>query len=221
MKLWNQRVHPEIFSLLGGEPSIHPQLTEFVLLARRNWPDAALRLVTNGFFLHRHPRLPAALREDRDATIFLSVHHDAPEYQARLQPIFALLARWRRQFGVRVELYPSHLQWTRRYHGFGSAMIPFGDGQPRRSWENCRARHCPQLFEGKLYKCGPLAYLNLQHTTYPLSEKWQPYLAYQPLAPGCSDDELAEFLGREEESYCGMCPANPEKFKLPVPLRGC
>jgi hypothetical protein len=60
----------------------------------------------------------------------------------------------------------------------------------------------------------------LQHTTYPLSEKWQPYLDYQPLAPGCSDDELAEFLGREEESYCGMCPANPEKFKLPVPLRG-
>jgi hypothetical protein len=219
MKLWNRRVRPQIFSLLGGEPTIHPQLTEFVSMARTNWPDSSLRIVTNGFFLHRHPQLPAVLREDPDAAIFLSIHHEAPEYQAQLQPIFELLAGWRRDYGIRVELYPSFAQWTQRYRGFGSAMTPFDDRQPRQSWENCRAKYCPQLFDGKLYKCGPLAYLNLQHATYPLSTEWMPYLNYQPLDPGCTRDELAEFLQREEETCCAMCPANPKKFTLPIPLR--
>jgi hypothetical protein len=220
MNLWNHKLQPEIFSLLGGEPTIHPQLPEFVALARRNWPDTSLRLVTNGFFLHRHPQLPAVLRDDPDAAIFLSIHHDAPEYQARLQPIFKLLAAWKRDYGIRVELYPSFAEWTRRYHGFGATMEPFDDRQPRRSWENCRAKYCPQLFAGKLYKCGPLAYLNLQNATYALSEKWEPYLRYQPLEADCTAEELSEFLQREEESCCEMCAANPEKFALPVPLRG-
>lgn len=69
MRLWNQRLRPSTFSLLGGEPSIHPQLPEFVALSRRRWPHAKLRLVTNGFFLHRHPTLPLVLRDDPNACI--------------------------------------------------------------------------------------------------------------------------------------------------------
>lgn len=45
-----------------------------------------------------------------------------------------------------------------------------------------------------------------------------PYLEYQPLAPGCSDDAMTEFFRREEEPAWGMCPAHPEQFKLPLPL---
>src|SRR5438045_65614 len=55
MLLWNRRLRPAILSLLGGEPTLHPRLTEFVILSRRLWPASHLRLVTNGFLLHRHP----------------------------------------------------------------------------------------------------------------------------------------------------------------------
>jgi len=218
MSLWNDRISPKTLSLLGGEPTIHPDLSEFIKLARRKWPSTALRLVTNGFFLHRHPELPQVLSDDPKAQLFLSIHHAAPDYQERLEPILKLLTGWIDQYGIDVAYYDSHTNWTRRYHGFGSSMEPFADDQPRRSWENCRARFCPQLFEGKIWKCGPLAYLRMQDAKYQLSANWNPYLSYAPLEPDCSDVALEEFFSRKEESYCGMCPANPQQFEKPMPL---
>jgi len=35
MDKWNNKLNPKIFSLMGGEPTLHPQLTEFVILARK------------------------------------------------------------------------------------------------------------------------------------------------------------------------------------------
>lgn len=218
MKSWNRRVCPQMFSLLGGEPTIHPHLPEFLALTRKNWPAAELRLVTNGFFLHRHPTLPLVLKDDPNAVLYLSTHHDAPEYREKQRPILELLAGWVKEYRIRVVGYDSYKNWTRRYQGFGSEMEPFQDGRPRRSWENCPAKYCAQLFEGKIWKCAPLAYLKLQDAKYQLSEKWKSYLQYRPLEPGCSDEELHQFFAREEESSCGMCPAEPQRFTLPIPL---
>jgi hypothetical protein len=220
MRAWSTRLAPENFVLLGGEPTIHPKLPEFLTLARRYWPNARLRLITNGFFLHRHPTLPMVLSADRNAEVRLSLHHDAPEYREKLAPVLKLLRGWERDHGIRVNYYGSFRQWTRRYRGFGAAMEPFNDGQPRRSWEVCPARNCRQLFEGRIWKCGPIAYLRLQDAKYHLSEQWEPYLRYAPLEPDCADEELREFFAREEEACCGMCPANPEKFALPLPMPG-
>ena len=216
---WSQRLQPAVFSLLGGEPTLHPELASFVPLVRRHWATAHLRLVTNGLLLARHPNLPLAMRADPNCCLYLSIHHDSPAYQEHLRPALLLLDRWQSEHGIRVVRYESHRNWTRRYHGSGAGMEPFADGQPRESWRNCPAKQCKQLHEGKLWKCGPLAYLPMQHAKYGLSERWRPYLAYEPLSPECSDEELAAFCRREEEAYCGMCTAKPERMLLPLPLR--
>ena len=218
MSLWSSRLSPKTFSLLGGEPSIHPDLSGFVSLARKHWPDSHLRLVTNGFFLHRHPSLPAVLQHDPNACIYLSIHHDAPAYLEKLQPIITLLRNWIHDYGIKVVTYQSFKSWTRRYLGVGDAMEPYKDKQPRKSWEHCPARYCPHLFEGKLWKCAPLAYLKLQDAKYQLSDSWEPYLKYQPLEADCTDAQLDAFFAQEEEPACGMCPANPEPFILPIPF---
>ena len=219
MKSWEGRLAPRNFSLLGGEPAIHPQLPEFVALAARYFPKSPLRLVTNGFFLHRHPALPLAMKAHPNARLALSIHHDDPAYRAKLEPVIELLKGRVREHGIRVYLVPSHRNWTRRYKGFGSEMEPYDDAQPRASWEACPARLCVQLFEGKLWKCGPIAYLRLQHERHGLSSKWDRYLAYEPLEPDCDMETLFAFLSQQDEACCNMCPAKPEKFKLPVPLR--
>src|SRR4051794_7628507 len=61
MAAWSSRLGVRQFNLLGGEPTIHPGLSKFVPLVRRHWPAAHIRIVTNGFFLHRHPQLPEVL----------------------------------------------------------------------------------------------------------------------------------------------------------------
>jgi hypothetical protein len=111
----------------------------------------------------------------------------------------------------------SFRHWTRRYHGSGALMEPFEDADPRSSWEHCPARFCPQIFEGRIWKCAPLAYLQMQNSKYTLPDTWYPYLQYHPLSADCTNDELNEFFDRQDEPYCGMCPARPERFDLPIP----
>lgn len=219
MMPWARRLAPRTFSLLGGEPTLHPELTRFIGLARLHWRRSEIRLVTNGFFLDRHPDLPRALASAGKSVLEVSIHHASDEYRARMEPVFDLLRSWRRRFGIRIVLTHSYANWTRRYKGFGSAMAPYEDGRPRQSWEHCPAKYCRQLMADGIAKCGPLAYLKMQDEKFRLSEKWRPYLDYQLLKPTCSDAELADFLSRQEEPYCGMCPAAPERFDLPVPFR--
>ena len=219
MRPWAGRLAPKMISLLGGEPTVNPELTGYLPLARSHFPNAHLRLVTNGFLLHRHPELPKAMIDAGNSMLYVSVHHQSAEYGEKLKPVLALLNEWRKQHEIRVTLYLSSKSWTRRYHGFGSEMEPFQDNQPRKSWEHCGARTCAQLFEGAIWKCAPLAYLGMQDAKYKLSESWVPYLKYRPLPEDCSDTQLKEFFDREEETVCGMCPAKPAKFALPLPMR--
>ncbi len=210
-------MQPENFNLLGGEPTLHKDLAAFVRLARRHWPGSELRLVTNGFFLDRHPELPSALSET-NAVLTISMHHESAEYQQRFRSIEGLARGWQRDHGIRLHIRHANGRWTRRYHGVHENMQPFEDNQPRQSWTICPARHCMQLHLGKIWKCAPLAYLGMQDERYGLGEKWGAYLRYRPLEPDCSDSELREFLGREEESFCAMCPATPQAFDLPNPM---
>jgi hypothetical protein len=218
MSGWSGRLRPERFALLGGEPAIHPQLAGLVDLIRRHWPTTPLELVSNGFLLHRHPELPAALARAGNARLSVSIHHMSPAYREKLEPVITLLHGWVRRYGICVDYRPSHGTWTRRYRGYGAAMQPFDDRQPRRSWERCVAKHCHQLFQGSIWKCPAVAYLQLPDAKYGLGAAWRPYLAYTPLAPDCSDAELDAFLHTEDESCCAMCPADPEIFALPSPL---
>jgi hypothetical protein len=220
MEAWKSRISPEVFSIVGGEPTIHPDLAGFISAAREHWPTSRLRLVTNGYFLHRHQDLPKLLRDDPNTVVILSIHHDSPRYLKLIQPSLDLLNVWKAEHGIRVGVVTSHDHWTRRYRGSGSEVEPFEDGDPRRSWEICTARGCPQLFEESIWKCAALAYLTMQNEKHHISSRWAPYLRYRPLAADCTDDELNEFFDREDEPYCGMCPATPRLFTPPLPTKG-
>ncbi|MCZ7646859.1 MAG: radical SAM protein [Planctomycetota bacterium] len=219
MAPWSRRLAPRSLSLLGGEPTLHPRLGDWLRLARRHFPEAVLRIVTNGFFLDRHPDLPRVMLEVGNARLFVSVHHHAPEYMARVQPMLDLALEWRDSLGIRVNFYPSSAWWQRTYKDRGGALEPFDDGDPRASWSHCLSREARQLFEGRLYKCSPLAYLKLEDRHRKLSPAWAPYLAYRPLEPDCPDAELEAFLALQEEPFCGMCPARPETVRIAVPFR--
>jgi hypothetical protein len=219
MAMWSKRIDVEEIRLLGGEPTVHPDFPEFIPLARRHWPLARIRIVTNGFFLRRHPDLPLKMADAGNADLALSIHHDSPAYLARLRPITDLLAKWQHDHGTIFHTWSSYQGWTKRYLGNGDDMQPFEDGRPRQSWEICPAKPCKQLHEGKLWKCAPVAYLGLQKQRYNLSEKWDPYLQYQPLEPTCSDEELDAFLALEDEPVCAMCSAKHRHLQLPDPMR--
>jgi hypothetical protein len=219
---WSRRLVPRSFAILGGEPCMHRDLSRIVYLTRELWSAAETKVevVTNGLLLHVHPELPRALSET-DTSLYISVHSTgaiSPRYEEKISKAIDLARRWEKDFGIRLEV-AAQTEWYRGYKGFGAAMAPFEDGDPGKSWDNCvTGQQCFQLFEDRVWKCAPLAYLRLQDRAYTLSEKWRPYLAYQPLDPDCTRAELAAFFNRKAESFCGMCPSNPQVFTKPDPL---
>lgn len=216
---WSDRILPKDFSLLGGEPTIHPDLCDFLILAREHWPDSDIQLVSNGWFLHRHPDLPKVLYEI-NGRLEVSQHHDGPEYREKFAEILALVEDWRAKHPFRFHHRQSFDKWRRLWKLHGPNVKPYTDNNPAQSWKQCWSKWCPQIFEGNIYKCPPVAYLPMLDDKVGLSEDWKPYLAYEPLRPGCSDEELREFLNRETESCCAMCPANPLTLRLPSPIPG-
>ena len=102
---------------------------------------------------------------------------------------------------------------------FQGSMQLFDDGDPESSWRNCPAKWCLQLYEGKLWKCPAIAYLEMQDRKHGLGEAWQPYLEYEALGSDCSDAELREFVERRAERVCGMCPARVERIKIDSAVR--
>lgn len=217
MGLWSQRINPRMFSMLGGEPAVNKELCDIVRLSRKHWRNK-IQLVSNGFLLKNHPDLPKIL-SDVDCSLEISIHHNSEEYQEKFKPVRELVLNWEEKYGIRLNIRQSVDRWIRAYLGNGPDMQPYQDGNPRKSWEVCRSRWCPQIFEGQIYKCPQIAYLAMQLEKIGSKKGWEKYLEYKPISSDCTHEELKEFLNREDESCCNMCPANPELFQLQNPLR--
>lgn len=214
MGLWSYRINPAMFSLLGGEPAINRELGKIVRIARSHWKNK-IQLVSNGFLLKNHPDLPKILR-DTDCNLEISVHHNSEQYQEKFKPVEEMLLTWHEQYGINLNIRKSVDRWTRTYL---DGPKPYNDNQPRKSWEICRAKWCPQIHEGKIWKCPQTAYLKMFLDKLKIdSPEWNKYLKYRPIEPDCTYEELDEFLNREDESCCKMCPANYEFFNLDNPL---
>lgn len=220
MGLWSFRIQPRVFSILGGEPGLNPDLPQIINLCKVHWPNSRLQLISNGFLLDRHPELPKILKET-DCSLEVSVHHESKEYLEKIKPYLDLIEQWRKDYGIKLNIRPSSKNWRRVYLGEHSTMKPYNDNNQRESWEVCVCKWCPQIYLDRIWKCPPLAYLKMTLDKLKLSDdpEWAPYLKYRPLEPYCSDTELRDFLLTQDESYCKMCPANPESFSLPSPLR--
>ena len=216
---WSKRIEPNIFSILGGEPTLHPGMMEFLLIARKYWKNTHLRIVTNGFLLGLHPELPEFLAKDNNSCLYISIHHNSSKYNEAFQSVINLVEKWQQNYQFQIHYYESYKYWTRRYIVSDNNIFPFTDNDPQKSWEHCEAKHCIQLSEGCLWKCAPLAYLPLLERTHGISESWNRYLEYTPLDLSCSDEELTKFIEKKSEIYCAMCPAVPEKFHLPLPFQ--
>lgn len=224
---WKDYLAPHHVTLLGGEPTLNPQLCELLESATRIWRKRGtfLVLTTNGFFLDRHPRLEKTLREN-GIRLRLSKHGNSPSYDKRWKDALERVGKWR---GVSIAytnntgapdptLEFSLEKWTRRYHYDGAKIFPYQDGAPEESWKICPAKLSITLEQGRLWKCPPIAYLRLLEKKKLLGEEWAPYLAYEGIGPDCSYTELKKFIGREVEPICGMCPAQPHSFVKPDPM---
>lgn len=215
MAKWEPRVEVLQFGLLGGEPTLHPQLVSFFPLVRSYWPNAKLILKTNGLHLDRHPDLESTLREV-GARVVISQHGRSPEYLARFTRALQTVESWR---GVPLEINDLTYGWTDRYQTIGKKMLPFAEGHPEKSWKTCISKYCVTLFRGRLWKCPAIAYLQLLKDDPQIATDWSSYLTYEGITADVSDAQLSDFLSRKSEAICAMCPTRKIIVEKKDPLR--
>ena len=208
--LWSHRLAPDTIDILGGEPLLNKDICKIVQLTREHWPTSTIDITTNGVLLDKYPKLPKYLQQ-YDVGLKISKHGTNSEYNKLWETIVSTANSWKDQYGISVNLWEADVVWFKGYKGFGANIEPYEDADPQQSWDNCiTGQDCWQIYEGNIYKCAPLAYVPMLNEKYKLSSKWDHYLTYSPLEPTCTDQELAEFFNRKAESFCAMCPKNPQ-----------
>jgi hypothetical protein len=221
IKPWSKRIQPtKLFNILGGEPTLHKQLCEIIVITRQYFPTANLGMTTNGFHLHKHPDLFNILKKLKIKLKF-SIHSQEIAYMNLMNDNIELAKEWSKK-GINVEWAKVWEEgWRKNYLNYGNNMMPFKDENPRSSWNNCMCR-CYQIVDGKIWKCPQIAYLKMQYEKFNLSGDWKKYLDWKPLSPEASWGEQIDFFKKEEEFICGMCPAQPNMIKRTSPLKyGC
>jgi organic radical activating enzyme len=214
---WAHRLAPKYFLILGGEPTLNPDLVPIIRIARKLWSKSTtIIIVTNGFFIHKHPSIAQVIHGDNGIRLDISIHHDDPKYLDVIDKARRILDEW----GVSYTSRTSFRDWTRIYKGYGISARPYEDNNPNQSWHKCVSKWCMQIHEGRLWKCPPITYLPMHVKKYGDGNgTWTPYLQYKPLDPRCSDNDLLDFIQRRSEESCKMCPANPESFSKSLPMR--
>lgn len=203
---WSNKINPTKINILGGEPLINPDLI-YIIEKISDKFDGQLMLTTNGLLLPKKHKLLDVLYR-KNVILNISIHSTDLQYLAQMRSVKELL----KSSNIVVIYNDSITPWYKRYIGYGNDMLPYEDDNKRLSWSNCKGRDCVQLYYNKLWKCAPVAYLQLQKQKFNISDKWDRYLAYAPLTEDCSLQQIVDFYNSEEEDCCYMCPSRPERF---------
>jgi len=211
---WRGRLAPKRIAILGGEPTLNPELISIIELARQAFPNAEGLFVTNGFFLDRHPDLPRVLIDNR-FRMDVSQHGRAPEYMKRFRLVRQQLRQWRAAYpNLQINIRKSHRGWRQQYRMVDGKPVPFGS-DPRAAWKICLQRTCTQLYKSCLWKCPALAYHAIMSRKLRLDEEpaWQLFSDYRACPPTATDLQVRDFLATMEIPQCSLCPAKKATFQ--------
>jgi hypothetical protein len=144
-------------SLLGGEPLLHPDLEKFFPIARKSFPSAAIKVVTNGVLLSKKDDLfwreCSAQNIDVAVTVYPNMEKQFEAAQNKGQ-----------SFGVNV--YPFNSLETAKT----SLHYPLdlsGGQSPSSNFVNCRLSAAISLREGRLYPCCMRPHLHIFNKYFP------------------------------------------------------
>ena len=131
----------EVF-LLGGEPLLHPQITEFFSVTRKFVPRTAIKLLTNGLLL-------CNMKED----FWASIVQNNIELWVTKYPVnfdYNKAEQIARDRGVKLHYFNNEPVRTLGYQ----PLTLTGDKDSKKNFVNCyRANECVDLKHGRVYPC--------------------------------------------------------------------
>jgi organic radical activating enzyme len=226
MTAWSKRLDPDNFTIIGGEPLIHPNIYEILEHSRKCFDHARIEIYSNGFFLPKRDKLLQVLIDTQPSKLSITLHNREQSVRDLVQKNIeehiikdhdweeVKFGLWRYQ-DVELEITdPTQGGWYDYRQTINGVLKPWKDNQPEQSYIKCSANIYPIIFKNRLYKCPPISMLETHANKYGLKDDvdWEPYLKYKGLSIDCSEYELQGFVHNISEPHpiCNMCPANPQ-----------
>lgn len=223
---WSKRLDPDNFTIIGGEPLIHPKIYDILKHSRTCFDHARIEVYSNGFFLPKRNNLLEVLLDIQPAKLSITFHNTNPTIRQKIEDnIRTHIIRdlewklepnniWRYQ-DVELEVTdPTQGGWYDYRRNINGVLKPWNDNDPQSSYSKCSANIYPIIYKNRLYKCPPISMLETHAKKYGLDadDDWTEYLKYKGLAIDCSEYELQGFVTNifEPHPICAMCPANPK-----------
>jgi len=211
---WTKLLDLNKYTIMGGEPTLHPELFDWMAGLAELWPNVTNRhLVTNGTYLSQVKDLHK-MAARYNYTISISIHGQS------LKPL--ICQEIIKAFGT-CQLLPiqenngivNQLELTtdlgvkiQLQNGENFQASPFQDNSfslhnsdPQLAHKNCHIRNCHHMIDGKLYKCGFVATAAnfLKQYKQPVPKL---LAEYQPLMP---DDVVAQHTLDQFQEHIAQC----------------
>ncbi len=196
----------ERLALLGGEPTLHPQLLDFVHLSRKYLPGAHIEIATNGILLGRMGSDFWEALSRNGVALRITYYPKMPPGADR-----KAVARLAAEYGVscRVQDVGKNKDWF-------YLLNTKGDSDPIVAFANCPSKFCHTLYEGRFYLCPRPAYIhfwNMVHTE-PIQVTWSDYVEiFRDDARRAMERYLGKISRSEPLEFCRWCPERRQSAK--------
>lgn len=232
LERWLNVIEVGAFGIMGGEPLINPQISDWLIGVRRLMPSCQIYLFTNGTLLHRHMHIIELAQELGNITFRISIHLKGNKLNDNIETILSKFKRERfnedgdvyvnggarghvfRWVANGVELhikYPTIFIKSHKYNY--QNMTPF-DSNPNEAFSFCVQQTCPLLYNGNIFKCSTSALLisTLKKFNNPNFDRWKKYIDYG-IAPNDNPDKISHFVNNfgRPHSMCGQCPTRRDE----------
>lgn len=190
--------------LLGGEPLLHPQLPDFLKMARNAFPTANIVIVTNGILLPRQTEEFWTVCEKNQITISPTRYPVKCDYSA--------IEKCCRQYHVKYRnfsIMPKSLKYM-----FRTPLDKEGRQNEIYRFLTCPlANTCIYLSHGRLYTCPTIA--NVRHLNHYFGTEFEVLPEDSiDIHSAASGEEILNFLATPVP-FCRYCMSKKPKHFLP------
>ena len=196
---WAKRLDIPRITILGGEPTLNPDLELWALNLRRLWPDAVIMVQSNGTY---QKEMHFDLWFKYRVGFGLSLHdpNTAEEIKTHWFKNGLPMAGF-------IEAFTFHQSSVIEQNG----NYTLHTSNSIKAFNACDMKHDHTMYQGRLYKCPAMSNLPDFDSQFglELDDRQRELLySYQPLSSDCSEEDLQNFVKTKDTpiAQCEFCP---------------
>ena len=183
--------------LLGGEPLLHPKISDILSLTRNYFPDIEIQLVSNGILLQGMNEDFYAILQKEDITLQITRYPINIDYQKIKEKC--------NTYNIKYNISDPIKFFIHHY------LDPNGKQNPIESRKKCKwGGKCIQLKNSKIYPCAQAAHSHILNETFNLNflDDKNNYIHISQL------DSLTDFIKfiNEPIPFCHYCDLKQEHY---------